>query len=142
MKLGILTAHYGCVNDEILDRVLRGLRFENLEIVCDADGLGKPVRDWCVRRGLPFRCIAPPPAFCGGFLPPACGGEAFARYCDLVVLFWDGRTRNGREAAAHCRINGTPCAVAVPFTMPCRREKLYWRRGQVVCHAVPESGKP
>lgn len=135
MKLGILSAHYGCVSDKILDRLLCSLHFRNIEIVCgDADDLGKPVWNWCERRGLPHTCIQPVLTLCGGYLPPACCDEAFVRRCDLVVLFWDGCSMNGRDAAALCKINGTPCAVAQPPAVPCAWRELRWFPGQVPCH--------
>ena len=59
--------------------------------------------------------------------------QAFVRRCDLVVLFWDGCSMNGRDAAALCKINGTPCAVAQPPAVPCTWRELRWFPGQVPC---------
>lgn len=115
MKLGILTAHYGCVNDETLDRVLRGLRFKNLEIVCDADGSDSPVLRWAEKRDLivrPFTEPMPPETL--GFWARRRAMRArcrrFVERCDCVYLI-ERKGLRTRMIQRCCRRRGISCFV-------------------------------
>ena len=102
----------------------RSINYLNLDLYLDKNNIGQVVsggangvdtlaEKWAKKNSLDFIAFLPQYDIYGGKYAPLKRDEDLVNYCDVVVCFWDGKSRGSKYTCDYAAKNGIPVILHI-----------------------------